>query len=111
VLTHLATGNSGVQGSASVLSPGFGSRVLPLLRSDGCDHWPHAVMTVRARAPRWEQTLPCRVVGCADSVGEPDENEPRIHDSSDQHRDQRGNKNVDPVLVPEHQDDRGYDQQ
>jgi hypothetical protein len=34
VLTHVATGNSGVQGCASVLSLDRPSQVLPLLRSD-----------------------------------------------------------------------------
>ena len=41
------------------------------------------------------------------SVGEPDKNEPRIHDSSDQHRDEE----VCPVLVPEDQDHHGEDEQ
>src|SRR5262249_44472676 len=31
---------------------------------------------------------------------EPDEDEPRVHDASDQHRDQRRNEEVDAVLVP-----------
>jgi len=44
-------------------------------------------------------------------VGELDKDEPRIDDSSNQHRDQRRDQEIDPVLVPEDQDDRRYDQQ
>jgi hypothetical protein len=42
---------------------------------------------------------------------EPDEDEPRIHDSPYQHRDQRRDEEVEPVPVVEDQDHCGYDQQ
>lgn len=45
------------------------------------------------------------------SVGEFDEKEQRIHDSWDQHGDQCGYEEVEPVLVTEDEDNRSYDQQ
>jgi len=45
---------------------------------------------------------PCRLLLSAvpGSLREPDEDQPRIHDSSDERRDQRRNEEVDPVRDP-----------